>query len=337
MKSIPQQVDDSTQLAAADFNEIPREEENLITSSGQTLTSSDLHQMARAASHYGSNGDTYTDAGAANAYSLVPIGSNKNPPEYKIGQRVRFFAANNNTTTAVTLQIATIGGPLGINRGSLEDGGTPLLSGGDVIRAGQLVECIYDQTPDTAIKYWRLNQITDFDIDIQIPISGFETRTRLSSEGIVVYKDSGTSNEAATVSSGRIATGSTSEVRTGATVNGMVYDGNTSPGDPAFKSMEIRRSAFTFTFGSSWVSDPTLSKIKTNSSTNIILTGLVIGTKILSAVVTWNVTTVSYSVPVSFVAQSSGGFVQLTSLTTCNNFAIPITSTVIVEYDASSL
>lgn len=96
MQDIATKVEGS-QLTAAEFNQIPSELENLITSSGQTLSKDNVNQAATAVAIYAGLGDFYSTSGTADAIILSPVGNMKAPLRYYNGLRVRFIASANNT------------------------------------------------------------------------------------------------------------------------------------------------------------------------------------------------------------------------------------------------
>lgn len=95
-------------LTAAEFNQIPDELENVILSTGQTLSGADLFQLAKAMAHYAAEGDYYIESGAADAYVLSTVGIKQAPSAYIDGMRVRFIIGNDNTG-ASTINVATLG------------------------------------------------------------------------------------------------------------------------------------------------------------------------------------------------------------------------------------
>lgn len=164
MKSIPVQADDLTSLGASDFNQIPREEENLIQSSGQILLESDLNQMGKAAAKYGCDGDAYTDVGSANAHVLIATGSKQSIPNLNLGTRIRFRATNTNTSGVVTV---TVPGQSSIRISSGKLGNspaTPYVAPGD-IKAGYWVTIVYGITDDSLTLYFEVIQITEHEIE----------------------------------------------------------------------------------------------------------------------------------------------------------------------------
>ena len=88
---------DTTKLTAAQWNQVPGEEQNTITSSGQTLSGSDLTQLTKAVSHYASSSTFYSDSGTADDYILNAINSNKSPQDKVDGIEVEFVVGNTNT------------------------------------------------------------------------------------------------------------------------------------------------------------------------------------------------------------------------------------------------
>ncbi len=95
-------------LTAAEWNQVPSELQNVITQTGQALTAADLNQLGKGIAQYVSNGDFYTDSGAANAYVLTQIGSKQASTAYVDGMRIRFLPGNVNTS-ASTVNVATLG------------------------------------------------------------------------------------------------------------------------------------------------------------------------------------------------------------------------------------
>lgn len=123
MRNLPHKVT-GDDLTADEFNDIPEEEENLITSTGQTLSAGDLHQIAKAVATYAAVGDFYNDSGSANAYVLSPLASFLAPVKYWDGMRVRFRISHTNTGPA-TVNVNS----LGIKAIVKEDGVTQLSAG----------------------------------------------------------------------------------------------------------------------------------------------------------------------------------------------------------------
>jgi len=110
MRSVPTKITGNT-YTATEFNELMSQElQNSVLTSGQTLSASDLDQLGKAMSIYGSAGDFYTDGGSANTYVLTPIGvpARQAPPSYIDGLRVRFVAGNDNTG-ASTINLNSLG------------------------------------------------------------------------------------------------------------------------------------------------------------------------------------------------------------------------------------
>jgi len=95
-------------LPAGHWNEVASELQNLITSTGATLSSGDLLQLVKAVALYAHNGNFYTTGGTANAITLNPVGSYNAPTTYTDGMQVRFVAGSSNTGTA-TINVNGIG------------------------------------------------------------------------------------------------------------------------------------------------------------------------------------------------------------------------------------
>lgn len=128
-----------TLLQPEEFNDLTDESENAITSTGITLSQSDLFQLGKAISTYSAGGDFYTDSGAADAYVLSAIGSKQTPEVLFVGQRFRFLPANDNTGAA-TVNPAT----LGVVNIKKADGVTDPSSGD--IKANRELSLTYDGT-----------------------------------------------------------------------------------------------------------------------------------------------------------------------------------------------
>jgi hypothetical protein len=95
-------------LTAAEWNEIPSEIQQAIVDGGIALSGGDLAQLSKAIINMVANGNFYTDSGAADAYVLTPIGTNKGPTVYKNGTGIEFVAGNPNTG-ATTVNVNGIG------------------------------------------------------------------------------------------------------------------------------------------------------------------------------------------------------------------------------------
>jgi len=93
-------------LTAAEWNQTGSLN-NFIQSTGQTLSTADLNQSAKAAAQYGS-GNYFTDSGVANAYLLSPIGSMQSAAAYFDGMEIRFRAANA-SSGASTINVNSLG------------------------------------------------------------------------------------------------------------------------------------------------------------------------------------------------------------------------------------
>lgn len=109
MQDIATKVDGSSTLSAAEFNQIPTELENAITTTGQALSSGDLNQIGKSMASYAAVSGFYTDSGAADAYVLTAIGSYKSPIAYTNGMSIRFKPGIVNTGGAVTVNVASLG------------------------------------------------------------------------------------------------------------------------------------------------------------------------------------------------------------------------------------
>lgn len=107
MKDIPTKINGDF-FEADECNSIASEEENLVTTAGQTLSASDNFQLSKAASIYAAAGDFYEDAGSANVYVLSPVSPRYAPPSYVDGMKARFKPGVTNTG-ASTVNVDAIG------------------------------------------------------------------------------------------------------------------------------------------------------------------------------------------------------------------------------------
>jgi hypothetical protein len=96
------------QLSASEWNQLPDEVQNVITSLGLTLSNADVNQLGKAIAGYVANGTFYTDSGSANTYVLTTIGSKQSAATLTDGFKVDFIATNNNTG-ASTVNVAGLG------------------------------------------------------------------------------------------------------------------------------------------------------------------------------------------------------------------------------------
>lgn len=126
------------ELLAAEFNQGTNELENAITSTGISLSSGDLFQLAKTIANMAAHGDFYTDSGIADAYILTATGSKQSPTAYVAGFRSRFIVGNTNTGVS-TVNIAT----LGVKTIKRNDGSA--LGVGD-LTTGEIAEIEYDGT-----------------------------------------------------------------------------------------------------------------------------------------------------------------------------------------------
>jgi len=103
-------VDDSPPtLNARDLNDIKSEINDLITSSGETLSNTP-NQQKESVAIYAAAGDFYDGAsGVANTYIANVIGPRAAPSAYFDGMRIRFVVPATNTGVPVTVNAATIG------------------------------------------------------------------------------------------------------------------------------------------------------------------------------------------------------------------------------------
>lgn len=102
-------VDNTAPQCDAEWlNSAKGEVNNLIASTGEPLTVSDLNQVGSAITEYSAGADFYTDGGIADAYVLTVIGLKKPVKKYFNGMRIRFLPGNANTG-ASTINVSGIG------------------------------------------------------------------------------------------------------------------------------------------------------------------------------------------------------------------------------------
>jgi len=115
------QVDADEWNQLADYN-------TLLSSSGQTPSSSNINQGSIAAARYASAGQYFLDSGTANAYVLSPVAPFKAPVDatvgYFVGMIIRFRAGNANSG-ASTVNVNSAG----VKNLKKEDGTTDLVLG----------------------------------------------------------------------------------------------------------------------------------------------------------------------------------------------------------------
>jgi hypothetical protein len=95
-------------LTANEFNQIPDELENLITSAGIAPNDLFLNQVGSAVAQYSNDGDFYTTSGTANDIILSALTGKYSPLNLTNGLKVRFLATENNTSS-VTINVANLG------------------------------------------------------------------------------------------------------------------------------------------------------------------------------------------------------------------------------------
>lgn len=76
---------DGNTISASEFNQLA-EIDNLISTSGQTPSLTNLEQISTGSARYSSAGQFYTDSGIANAYVLSPVSPFKSPVSATAGE-----------------------------------------------------------------------------------------------------------------------------------------------------------------------------------------------------------------------------------------------------------
>ena len=135
---------DGNTVSASEFNQLA-EIDNLISTSGQTPSTSNLEQQAIASARYSSAGNFFTDSGTANAYVLSPVSPFKSPVSsvatetYFNGMVIR-FRAGNACSGASTVNVNNAG-----SKSLVKSDGSTALTTGD-IPANTEVEFVYNGT-----------------------------------------------------------------------------------------------------------------------------------------------------------------------------------------------
>lgn len=186
MQNISTKVTGST-LTSTEFNDIPEELENIITSSGITLSGGDLDQLGKSVAEYVAGASFYVEDGtsAADVYVLDPIGSKKTPTQFFDGLEIVFRVTNTNTGAS------TIALPGLTAKNLKKDNGASDLASGD-LSAGQVACFRYDSSAGYFELMWTTATSTeslprgyidglimsnDTDSDHDIAISVGETRS----------------------------------------------------------------------------------------------------------------------------------------------------------------
>jgi hypothetical protein len=123
-------------LPPEEWNQVPQEIQNVITSSGQTLSNGDLSQLVKAIARYAASGDFYETAGTANDIELSPIADVQAPIAYYEGMVCRFIATASTNNATVTINV----NGLGSRNIVTEDGGSMATDG---IQANRITEIVY--------------------------------------------------------------------------------------------------------------------------------------------------------------------------------------------------
>jgi microcystin-dependent protein len=127
-------------LTAPEWNEVPSEIQNLITDTGQSLSSGDLDQLGKAVRTYVADSDWYLESGAANAYVLTSQTGRQPCPTYTVGMRIRFIPTYSNTAASV-VNVDAIG-----SRALVDEDGNAFVGDSNEIRAGKIYEFAYNGT-----------------------------------------------------------------------------------------------------------------------------------------------------------------------------------------------
>ena len=134
---------DGNTVSASEFNQLA-EINNLISTSGQTPSTTNLEQQAIASARYSSAGNFFTDSGTANAYVLSPVSPFKSPVSsvitetYFNGMVIRFITPNP-CSGASTVNVNNAG-----SKSLVKSSGSALTTGD--IPANREVEFVYNGT-----------------------------------------------------------------------------------------------------------------------------------------------------------------------------------------------
>jgi len=109
MQIIPTKVDGVSTLPAAEFNQIPLETTNMISSAGITPSSGDTNQLGKAIANYAAHAAYYVDSGTANAKVLSVGGSKQGLTAYTAGTMLGFINLTANTSGSVTVNVNGLG------------------------------------------------------------------------------------------------------------------------------------------------------------------------------------------------------------------------------------
>lgn len=164
---------DGNQVSGDEYNNIVVGLKNVITSSDQTIDSSNT-QITKGIADYAAVGTFYADSGTANAYVLSSIGSRLAPNAYAEGMEIRFRAGNSNTG-ASTVNVAG----LGLKNIKKADGSTDIESGD--ISTDYDTRARYDGT------VFRLSSFSDINnLSINGKLNSPQTTQTISS-GAITY------------------------------------------------------------------------------------------------------------------------------------------------------
>jgi hypothetical protein len=141
MQNYPTKVDGISVLPAAEYNNLTSELKNVVTTSGQTLSTAEVYQLAKAVANYVANGTYYTDNGVADAYNLTVVGAKVATTGYVDGLTARFKVGSTNTG-ASTVNVASLG-----IKNIKKNAGADDLAAGD-LTANQMVTLIYQASGD---------------------------------------------------------------------------------------------------------------------------------------------------------------------------------------------
>lgn len=139
MRDFPSKTDNVSTLLADEANSFFVELENVVTSSGQALSSSVSNQLAKAASTMAGIASSFSCSNSGNAYTLSPLSGFPSLSAYRTGMTLWFKPSASNTGTA-TVAVSGLG-----TKSLLASDGSTALSSGD-LPSGVDCEIFYDGT-----------------------------------------------------------------------------------------------------------------------------------------------------------------------------------------------
>ena len=189
MKIVSKSTGDS--LTASEFNQLPSEIQNAITSAGLTPTASSTTQLAQTISRFVGDANFYNTSGSANNIVLTSVSPRPSISTLTNGMLVRFQAIFNNTSS-VTVNVNGSGAKNITLDGSLLTAGK--------IRQGKVYLLTYSSSTDTFDLFtagYNTNngRFSFFDLVTKDHILSYAEKEGLELLGSWVYRDEDTENQ----------------------------------------------------------------------------------------------------------------------------------------------